>query len=483
MPASPYRPRSTEIARHNSKSGVRKDMGVRFPPSAFGSCRPTVPSRSGARHAARAFLAVVVGGLAIAALGCGETESKACAQTEYGGPGNPDHVLVSDLPLHGSFRMQALQINDAVRAELKRRAYEAGGHTIGFRACDDSTARAARSDPGTCRSNADAYAADDQVIGVIGPLDSNCAAILIPALNLASGGGIPLVSPSNTYPCLTRGGAGCDLSEPGKYYPSGRRNYLRVRGNDLFQGAADAQFARDHGVRKVYVLHDNEAYGVGLATDFRRAAESLGLEVVGFDGWNPAASTYSSLFREVRSSRADAIFLGGLIDQNGGRVIEDKVAVLGPNDGDVRLIASDGFATRRTIHDAGAAAEGMYVSAAGVPYRRLPAAAKAYADEFVADYLDGKPLRPDTIYGAQAARVMLDAIAKSDGTRRSVTARLFETKVTDGLLGTFGFDENGDPARATGPVVGFTIFKVDRQLRVETTIDPEASTVEAAAGS
>ena len=429
------------------------------------------------------FLAGAVGGLVvIAALGCGEAESTACAPTEYGGQGSPDYVLVSDLPLRGSTRKQALQINDAVRAELQRRGYEAGGHTIGFRACDDSTAGSEGSDPGACRSNADSYADDDQVIGVIGPLDSSCAAILIPALNLAANGGIPLVSPSNTYPCLTRGGAGCDLSEPGRYYPSGTRTYLRVRGNDVFQAAADARFAREQGVRKVYVLHDGEAYGVGLATGFRRAAESLGLEVVGFGGWDPAAPSYTPIFRKIGTSGADAVFLGGLIDRNGGRLIEDKVAVLGPNDGDVRLIASDGFATQQTIDDAGPAAAGMFVSAPGVPYRRLPAAAKAYARELVADHPGDEPLAADTIYGAQAARVMLDAIARSDGTRRDVTARLFETRVTGGLLGTFGFDRNGDPARATGPVVGFTIFTVGRRLHVETTVEPAPSTVEAAAG-
>ena len=77
---------------------------------------------------------------------------------------------------------------------------------------------------------------------------------------------------------------------------------------------------------------------------------------------------------------------------------------------------------------------------------------------------------------------MLDAIAKSDGTRRGVRAKLFETKVTDGILGTFRFDANGDPADATGPVVGFTIFRADGGLKVETTIDPEPSAITAAAG-
>ena len=74
---------------------------------------------------------------------------------------------------------------------------------------------------------------------------------------------------------------------------------------------------------------------------------------------------------------------------------------------------------------------------------------------------------------------MLDAIAASDGTAR-VTARLFDARVTDGLLGTFRFDRNGDPAAASGPVVGFTIFRADRSLKVETTIEPAPSTVRAA---
>jgi branched-chain amino acid transport system substrate-binding protein len=254
-----------------------------------------------------------------------------------------------------------------------------------------------------------------------------------------------------------------------------------VSANDVFQGAADAEFARDKGVRRVYVLHDNEAYGVGVATNFRNAARGLGTRVVGFEPWQPGASSYAALFEKVRSSRADAVFLAGLIGQNGGRVIEDKVAVLGPNNGDVMLLASDGFMTQQTIADAGIAADGMYVSAAGIPLRELSDAAQRFAVELAADSPGGRPLDPMAIYGAQAAQVMFDAIAKSDGTRRDVTAKLFESTVTDGLLGTFRFDANGDPAGATGAVIGFTIFKIAHGLQIETTIDPEGSTVSAAA--
>ena len=154
--------------------------------------------------------------------------------------------------------------------------------------------------------------------------------------------------------------------------------------------------------------------------------------------------------------------------------------MLGPNDGDVRLIASDGFAKRQTIDDGGSAAKGMYVASADVSASALPAAAKAFADDLAADYLGGRPLDMRAIHGAQAAVIMLDAIAKSDGTRGDVLARIFETRVTDGLLGTFAFDPNGDPTAATGPIVEFTILRVARGFEVEQVIDPAAATVRAA---
>ena len=38
---------------------------------------------------------------------------------------------------------------------------------------------------------------------MIGTFNSGCAAIIIPVLNEATGGAIPMVSPANTWPCLT----------------------------------------------------------------------------------------------------------------------------------------------------------------------------------------------------------------------------------------------------------------------------------------
>jgi branched-chain amino acid transport system substrate-binding protein len=436
-------------------------------------------------------LGLLVIALALVAAGCGGDDggeapealpSSSCTQIEYGGDGDPDLLIASDLPLQGSSRTQTLQINDAIRYELEQRGWKAGDQAIGFQACDDATAQAGKWDSGKCSQNANNYAANDKVIGVIGTFNSGCAAIIIPVLNQAPEGGIPMVSPANTYVCLTEGGPGCDKTEPDKYYPSGSRTYTRVAPHDAYQGAAIAEFAKAQGVKSLYILNDKEAYGLGVATNVRGAAEKLGIKIAGFSAWDPKASSYEALFRQIKATGADAVFLGGLIDENGAQVIKDKVAVLGPNDGAVKLLMPDGFTTQQTIDEAGTAAAGSFLSVAGVPIDEFKGAGKEFADAFQQEKLKGKPIDPYAIYGAQAAQILLDAIENSDGSRADVLAKLFETKVDDGLIGSFEINENGDPAGGEGAVVGFTIYKATDKLETETSISPKPENVEAARG-
>ncbi len=140
------------------------------------------------------------------------------------------------------------------------------------------------------------------MIGVIGTFNSGCAAIIIPVLNQASDGGIPMVSPANTWPCLTINiPGGCDATDPDKYYPSGTRNYVRVVPHDVYQGAAQAEFMKSQGVTSVYILNDKEAYGLGVATTTRKAAESVGIKIAGFEAWDPKATSYTSQFQKIKS--------------------------------------------------------------------------------------------------------------------------------------------------------------------------------------
>ena len=343
--------------------------------------------------------------------------SSSCTAIEYEGEGDPDVLIASDLPLQGSSRTQTMQIVEAIRYLLEQQNWKAGDHNVAYQSCDDATAQAGKWDSGKCSTNAQAYAGNEKVVGVIGTFNSGCAAIMIPVLNQAPGGGVAMMSPANTYVCLTEGGPGCDSTEPDKYYPTGTRNYARVVAHDAYQGAAVAEFVKEQGVKSVYILNDKEAYGLGVATNLRNAAEQLGIKVAGFAAWDPKASSYEALFNQIKGTGADAVFLGGLIDENGAQLIKDKVAVLGPNDGEVKLFAPDGFTTQQTIDEAGEAAAGMFMTVAGVPIDQFKGEGAEFADSF-APRLNGKPIDPYAIYGAQAAAGLLDAIAASDGDAR-----------------------------------------------------------------
>jgi branched-chain amino acid transport system substrate-binding protein len=459
------------------------------------------------RRTILALLVLLIGAFAVAAVGCGGDDddaapagteaggggdapdladvtalpSASCTDIEYEGEGDPQVLIASDLPLQGSSRTQTLQMTAAIRQVLATNNWMAGDVTVGYQSCDDSTAQAGKWDPGKCSQNANAYAENQALLGLIGTFNSGCAAVIIPVLNQAPGGGVAMISPANTYVCLTEGGPGCADDEPDRYYPTGARNYVRVVAHDAYQGAALAQFMQEQGTTKLYILNDREAYGLGVAENVRGAAENLGIEVVGFDAWDPRASNYEALMTKIQNSGADGVFLGGLIDENGAQVIKDKVRVLGDNEA-VKLYMPDGFTTQQTIDEAGVEnTQGAFFSVAGVPVEEFTGSAADFIAEFEPT-LGGDPVDPYAIYGAQAAQILLDAIAASDYTRAGVIEQIFATEVSGGFLGDFTFTEFGDPTLASGAVIGFTVFRGEEELEVETVFSPDPEVVDAARG-
>src|SRR5262249_55445441 len=150
----------------------------------------------------------------------------------------------SDLPLQGAVRSQTVQMTKAIAFVFNQAGWKAGNYTLAYQSCDDSTAQAGKWDSATCQSNATNYAADARVVGEIGTFNSGCAEIEIPIANRAPNGPLGIISPANTYVGLTHAGPGTAAGEPGKYYPSGTRNYARVVAADDYQGAADATLAK-----------------------------------------------------------------------------------------------------------------------------------------------------------------------------------------------------------------------------------------------
>jgi branched-chain amino acid transport system substrate-binding protein len=395
-------------------------------------------------------LAVTVGGAVAHTSAATPLPASSCSAIQ----GTGDKLIASDLPLQGAGRTQTIQMSRAIAYIFSQAGWKAGNTTLAYQSCDDSTAQAGKWDSGKCSTNANAYASDASVIGEIGTFNSGCAEIEIPINNRAPSGPLAQISPANTYVGLTHGGPGTAAGEPNKYYPTGKRNYARVVAADDFQGAADATLAQQLGIKKLFILNDKEAYGLGVATNTKNAAVKLGIKIVGFTAWDGKASSYEATALKIKKSGAQGVFLGGLICENGGKLIKDLVA----NAPGVKIMAPDGFTPiSADVQQSGGKAEGMTVSVAGLPVEKLPAAGKAFGKAFCkskgAGCAGGQP-DPYSVYAAAAAQVFLAAVGASDGSRSSVNDQVFKVTANT-VLGAIKFNQNGDVT--SNPV---TIYKI-----------------------
>jgi branched-chain amino acid transport system substrate-binding protein len=366
----------------------------------------------------------------------------ACGPVFYQGSGSPQYLIASDLPLQGAGRAQLLAIQKAIQFVLQRQyKFRAGRYTIGYQGCDDSTAQRAAWDSAKCTSNARAYAAERTLLGVVGTFNSGCAKLIIPILNRAPNGPLGMVSPANTAVELTHTASWTAPGEPGVYYPTGKRNYVRVAASDDYQGPAAADVLKQLKRRSVFVLHDNETFGKGVANAFRQRARRLGIRVLGFAPWDAKATSYEALGEQIAGTKAQSVYFGGIVCNNGVKLLKDIRAAVGRGP---TFIGPDGWTPYSATLGAGAAAQGMLITYAGQPLSKLGPTGKKFLRDFRAYSKIKGQMPPYAVYGAQAAVVLLEAIRRSNGTRASVTTQLFRTNIKNGIMGTFRFDKNGN---------------------------------------
>ena len=132
-----------------------------------------------------------------------------------------------------------------------------------------------------------------------------------------------MVSAVSTHTGLTRGGpfnpAGGLRGEPGVYYPTGERSFVRLMAPEDLQGVANAMLAMELGLRRVYVAQD-PALKVEFADPFRRTARRLGIQIAGVANFSDG-SKHDRLAERVARSGAQGVFIAGLGSVGGGRAV------------------------------------------------------------------------------------------------------------------------------------------------------------------
>jgi branched-chain amino acid transport system substrate-binding protein len=368
------------------------------------------------------------------------TEAPAAAATEApaAASGSSEKIIiVSSLPRTGSSKGQTDSMVNSMKLRFEEDNYQAcgGKFTIEYLDWDDATAAKGAWDEAAEAANANKAAADPDVMVYLGPNNSGAAKISIPILNQA---GLVMISPSNTYPGLTKPGKG-EENEPDVYYPNGKRNYTRVVPADDLQGAVAAKWSQELGVTSVYILDDAELYGKGIADVYNKEASALGIEVLGQESIDGKAADYRALAAKILDLAPDMVYFGGISQNNPGQLIKD----LRGEGYEGKFMGPDGIVDTAFPEAAGADAVGVYGTFGGLPPDKLT----GKGAEWYATYKEKYGIEPETygVYGYETANVAMAAInAVCEKDRAKILDAVMNTKDFEGVLGTWSFDENGD---------------------------------------
>jgi branched-chain amino acid transport system substrate-binding protein len=384
---------------------------------------------------------------ALAIVGCSSSSSSSspgAGSSSSGSSASGNTVdIYSSLPLQGASTAQTDPMVNGMKLALSQAGGKAGQWTVNYQSLDDSTAAAAKWDPGQTAANARKVATDPKAVYYVGEFNSGASEVSIPILNQ---GGIPQVSPANTYVGLTTNLPGSAPGEPQKYYPTGTRTYLRIVPIDSIQAAAGLIAMKQAGCTKVAVANDKEAYGAGLATLLGLEKGFYGVNIVSDTGIDPTAPNFRSFASTIKGEGADCFYFAGIVSNGAVQITKDVNSAL-PT---AKIFGGDGVCTD------------SYTSATkgGVPAALYPLIQCTVATQDLAAYPGGKDFlaayqakygtaNPDpyAIYGYEVMKLGLDTIASlgaQGNSKSAVLHALFATTARNSVLGTYGFDKNGD---------------------------------------
>ncbi|MFJ2095314.1 branched-chain amino acid ABC transporter substrate-binding protein [Streptomyces sp. NPDC087901] len=339
-----------------------------------------------------------------------------------------------DAPLAGPLAESGKGIVNSVHlaAQQANKNQTVPGVTFKIKALDDR----AMSKLG--KVNASRFVRQPDVIGVVGPLNSRVALTMQRVMDQAD---LTLVSPGSTNPVLTLGSDWLTGHTARPY-----KSYFRTVTTDAAQGPFAAQFVyKELDKQRVFIIDDEEAYGLGLAATFESEFTRLGGTVAGKSSISVGDRNFTTLAGQVASSGAEFVFCGGAYPEC-GRVSRQVKAVSGA----IPVVGGDAMYEPTYMDVAGDQAEGDVATSVGAPVEIVHS-----ARSFVTNYKIAGFSTPPGTYGGYAydsAWAIIEAVktvAAHNGNTlpaqpRAAVAAAMADVTFSGVTGPVSFDKYGD---------------------------------------
>jgi branched-chain amino acid transport system substrate-binding protein len=248
-----------------------------------------------------------------------------------------------------------------------------------------------------------------------------CSGASIPASKVYAEEGVLQISPASTNPTYT---------------DEGGWNTFRICGRDDQEGqVAGAFIARRFAGRRVAILHDNSAYGKGLADETRKGLRAAGMSETLYAAYTPGERDYSALVSRLKSAGIEVIYVGGYHTESALIIRQAREQGM-----TATLVGGAALVTSEFWQISGGAGEGTLMTFGADP-RLRPAAAEAVA-RFRAMNIDPEGY---VLYTYAAVQIWAAAAAKARTVDpRNVAAMLKSGGPWDCVLGSIGFTPKGD---------------------------------------
>jgi branched-chain amino acid transport system substrate-binding protein len=383
-------------------------------------------------------LAALAAAVAIGASGCGGVGVSGAAEVS-----GDQLAIYSSLPLQGPSAAISEQMVNGERLALADAGARAGPFTVNYHSLDDANPSTGNLDPEATATDAKKAAQDTTTIAYLGDYDSAATAVSLPLVN---GAGILQVSPASPYVGLTSSlDAGQD--EPARFYPSGRRTFGRLQPGDPVQAAAQVSLMKTLGVRRLYVLDNQDPFEVPLAQIVAGDAKRAGIAVAAHDS---VATTPGSVFtgevEKIVESASQAVFMAG----DGGAGTAALWRQLHRADPHLLLLGSSSMVSEPFASQIGAAGQDTYLTTPVLALADYPASAAHVLNDYRREF-GGEP-GPVALYGYEAMTVVLDAIRAAGphgNNRQVVTDRFFAVRNRDSVIGRYSIEPDGETTLAS----------------------------------
>ncbi len=289
-------------------------------------------------------------------------------------------------------------------------------------------------DPAKSPTAANALVGNPGVLGVIGPSFSGST---LAVGKIYSSADLAFITPSATNATLQS---------------QGFKTFHRIVPNDNVEGTQGADWMKRKGVKKLFVLQDESAYGKGVGDTVAQEAKKDGIKVTE-QGINGTTTTnYGPIAQTIANSGSDAVFYGGY---------DAQAALL------AKALQSDGFkgiavggnGIKSTVFtkNAGAAGNGWYITC-GCEDATVAPDAKAFNAAY--QKMFGTPSSTYSPEAYDATNALLTAI-KAAAANGTPTRSSVETAVNaldyKGIATTVKFQSNGEVDSSVATVNLYTV--------------------------